>query len=80
MTRSYGSHSTLCATIEDTYGTKPNGNWERFSFISADLSSEQGLVSSELLGNGREPGTPFRDVIKDEGNICLLYTSPSPRD
>lgn len=69
--RSYGSHTTLCAIKEEAYGTKPTGNWEKFSFISSDLSSEQGLVSSELLGNGREPGTPFRDVIKDEGNIVV---------
>ena len=71
MPRSYGSNSTLCALKESTYGTKPTGNWEKFSFISADLSAEQTLISSELLGQGREPGVPFRDVIKDEGSVVV---------
>ncbi len=71
MSRSYGSSATLCALKESSYGTKPTGNWEKFTFISADLSAEQGLITSELLGQGREPGAPLRDVIKDEGNIVV---------
>ncbi len=71
MARSYGATATLCAIAEDTYGTKPTGNWEKFSFISSDISAEQTLIQSELLGSGREPGAPFRDVIKDEGSIVV---------
>src|SRR5271156_1739781 len=71
MQRSYGSNTTLCVLKEKTYGARPDDNWEKFTFISADLSAEQGLISSELLGQGREPGAPFRDVIKDEGNIVV---------
>jgi hypothetical protein len=69
--RSYGSSASLCALKELSYGAKPTGNWEKFTFVSADLSAEQGLINSELLGQGREPGVPFRDVIKDEGNIVV---------
>jgi hypothetical protein len=71
MARSYGSAATLLALKEVTYGVKPGGNWEKFAFVSSDLSAEQNLLSSELLGQGREPRAPFRDVINDEGNISI---------
>ena len=71
MARSYGSAASLLALKEVSYGTKPGGNWERFSFVSSDLSAEQGLIASDLLGQGREPRSPFRDVINDEGNLVV---------
>lgn len=71
MARSYGSAATLLALKEVTYGTKPTGNWEKFAFVSSDLSAEQNLISSDLLGQGREPRAPFRDVINDEGNLVI---------
>jgi hypothetical protein len=71
MPRSYGSAASLLALKEVTYGTKPSGNWEKFSFVSSDLSAEQGLIASDLLGQGREPRAPFRDVINDEGNLVI---------
>ena len=71
MARSYGSAATLLALKESTYGVKPTGNWEKFAFASSDLSAEQHLLSSDLLGQGREPRAPFRDVINDEGNLVV---------
>jgi hypothetical protein len=71
MARSYGSAATLLALKEVTYGLKPTGNWEKFAFVSSDLSAEQNLISSDLLGQGREPRAPFRDVINDEGNLVI---------
>ena len=71
MARSYGSAATLLALKESTYGVKPTGNWEKFAFVSSDLSAEQNLLSSDLLGQGREPRAPFRDVINDEGNLVV---------
>ena len=71
MARSYGSAASLAAFKEVTYGTKPAGNWEKFAFASSDLSAEQNLISSDLLGQGREPRAPFRDVINDEGNVVV---------
>jgi hypothetical protein len=71
MARSYGSAATLLALKEATYGTKPSGNWEKFAFVSSDLSAEQNLLSSDLLGQGREARAPFRDVINDEGNLVV---------
>jgi len=71
MARSYGSAASLLALKEVSYGTKPGGNWEKFAFVSSDLSAEQNLISSDLLGQGREPRAPFRDVINDEGNLVV---------
>ena len=71
MARSYGSAATLLALKEASYGVKPPGNWEKFAFVSSDIGAEQNLLSSELLGQGREPRAPFRDVINDEGNIVV---------
>jgi hypothetical protein len=71
MARSYGSAATLLALKEASYGVKPTGNWEKFAFVSSDIGAEQNLLSSELLGQGREPRAPFRDVINDEGNIVV---------
>lgn len=71
MARSYGSAASLLALKESVYGTKPTGNWEKFAFNSSDLSSEQNLIASELLGQGREPRAPFRDVINDTGNLVV---------
>lgn len=71
MARSYGSAAQLLALKESVYGTKPAGNWEKFSFNSSDLSAEQNLIASELLGQGREPRAPFRDVINDAGNLVV---------
>jgi len=71
MARSYGSAATLLALKEASYGVKPPGNWEKFAFVSSDIGAEQNLLSSELLGQGREPRAPFRDVINDEGNFVV---------
>lgn len=71
MARSYGSSVSLLALKESVYGTKPSGNWEKFSFSSSDISAEQNLIASELLGQGREPRAPFRDVINDDGNLVV---------
>lgn len=71
MARSYGSAASLLALKESTYGVKPTGNWEKFAFNSSDLSAEQNLIASELLGQGREPRAPFRDVINDTGNLVV---------
>lgn len=71
MARSYGSAASLLALKEATYGVKPAGNFEKFAFVSSDLSAEQNLIASELLGQGREPRAPFRDVINDTGNMVV---------
>ncbi len=71
MARSYGSSSTLLALKEPAYGVPPVSDWEKFAFVSSDISAEQPLLPSDLLGQGREPRAPFRDVITDAGNLVI---------
>ena len=71
MARAYGANAQLLGEVETTYGTAPSGNYIKFPFVSTDLSSEQGLIASNLLGLGRDPAQPIRDIVKVLGNIVV---------
>ncbi|MER2520946.1 MAG: phage tail tube protein [Bdellovibrionales bacterium] len=71
MSRAYGANAQLLGKFETTYGTPPSGNYIKFPFVSSQLGSEQGLIASDLLGQGRDPSQPIRDVIKVEGDIVV---------
>jgi hypothetical protein len=71
MARAYGSNATLLLKRETTYGEQATGNFYRMPFNSTDLSSEQGLIEDAVLGYGRDPLQPLRDVINDEGDIAV---------
>ena len=71
MARAYGANAQLLGKFETVYGTPPSGNYIKFPFVSTDLGSEQGLIASDLLGQGRDPSQPIRDVIRVEGNVVV---------
>ena len=71
MARAYGANAQLLGKFETVYGTSPSGNYMKFPFVSSELGSEQGLIASDLLGQGRDPYAPIRDVIRVEGNIVV---------
>jgi hypothetical protein len=71
MARAYGANAQLLGKFESVYGTPPGGNYIKLPFVSSDLGSEQGLIASDLLGQGRDPSQPIRDVIKVEGNVVV---------
>ncbi|QQR68858.1 MAG: hypothetical protein IPI58_08520 [Alphaproteobacteria bacterium] len=71
MARAYGANAQLLGKFETVYGTPPSGNYIKFPFVSTDLGSEQGLIASDLLGQGRDPSQPIRDVIRVEGNVVI---------
>jgi hypothetical protein len=71
MARAYGANTQLLGKFETVYGTPPTGNYIKFPFVSSDLGSEQGLIASDLLGQGRDPSQPIRDVIRVEGNVVV---------
>ena len=71
MARAYGANAQLLGEVETVYGTAPVGNYIKFPFVSSDLGSEQGLIASNLLGQGRDPAQPMRDIIKVTGNIVV---------
>ena len=71
MARAYGANAQLLGLFETTYGTPPTTDFIKFPFVSSDLGSEQGLIASNLLGQGRDPAQPIRDVIKVTGNMVV---------
>ncbi|MBL0320073.1 MAG: hypothetical protein IPP74_12420 [Alphaproteobacteria bacterium] len=77
MARSYGTAAQLLVLKENTYGTPPSGNYEKMSFFSSSLGAEQPLINDAVLGLGREPHAPFRDVMKADGDLVVAV---EPRD
>jgi hypothetical protein len=71
MARAYGANTQLVGKFESSYGTPPSGDYNQLPFVSSDLGSEQGLIASDLLGQGRDPAAPIRDVIRVEGNVVV---------
>ncbi|MFM2240091.1 MAG: hypothetical protein RJA69_1465 [Pseudomonadota bacterium] len=71
MARAYGANASLLAAFETTYGNNPVGDYWKLPFVSTTLGSEQGLIANDLIGLGREPNAPIRDVIKVEGDMVV---------
>ena len=71
MARAYGANATLLLKRETTYGVQPAGNFIKLPFNRCSLGSEQGLIDDPVLGQGRDPLAPVRDVINDEGDIVI---------
>ena len=71
MARAYGANASLLAAFETTYGSSPVGDYWQLPFVSTSLGSEQGLIANDLIGLGRDPSAPIRDVIKVEGDMVV---------
>ena len=71
MARAQGARSQLAVAFESTYGTPPAGGFTRLPFASSSLSAEQPLLSSELLGYGRDPLAPIKDAITADGDLSV---------
>lgn len=71
MSRAYGWNASLLIAEEIEYGVMPKNGYTKIPFISSSLDSEQSLVTSNVLGLGRDPTTPFQDVINVSGDIVI---------
>lgn len=71
MARAYGANLQVRAAFETTYGTPPGGDWIALPIVSTTLGAEQPLLANAILGLGREPVDPLRDVIRDEGDVVV---------
>ena len=71
MARAYGWNAQLLIAEENEYGVPPEENYRKIPFISSSLDSEQNLVSSNVLGLGRDPTQPFQDVINVDGDMAV---------
>jgi hypothetical protein len=71
MARAYGANIQVCAHFETVYGAPPSGDWIKLPIVSTTLGAEQPLIANAVLGLGREPVDPLRDVIRDEGDVVV---------
>jgi len=71
MARAQGARAQMASAFEAAYGTPPASGFSRMPFVSCGLGSEQGLIESDLLGQGRDPAEPSRDVINVDGDIVV---------
>jgi hypothetical protein len=71
MGRARGANSHLYAKFESAYGTPPGGNYMQLPFVSCNLGVSQGLLESDLLGQGRESYDPTLDVVNNDGDVTV---------
>lgn len=69
--RARGANARLHGKFESVYGTPPGGNYNQFPFVSCNLGPEQGLIESDLLGQGREGFDPTLDVVNNDGDVVV---------
>jgi hypothetical protein len=71
MARARGANAVMAAAFETTYGTAPVAGFKKLPFVSSALGDEQNLIASDLLGYGREPLPPSRDVVNNDGDAVV---------
>ncbi|HVM38293.1 MAG TPA: phage tail tube protein [Sphingomicrobium sp.] len=69
--RARGSNARLHGQFEAEYGVPPSANFILFPFVSSNLGSEQGLIESDLLGQGRNGYDPTLDVVTNDGDLVV---------
>jgi hypothetical protein len=70
-TRARGANAKAMGAFETAPGTVPGANWFIIPFVSHTLGEEQPLLTSDLLGQGRELQDPTPDVITNDGDIVV---------
>lgn len=71
MARSYGINTKMRLKREVVYGDGGTGNFVDMPFVSSTLGAEQGLLEDDILGLGRDPADPTRDVINADGDAVV---------
>ncbi len=71
MARAQGARAQMALGFETTYGTPPVSGFTRMPFASTTLGSEQPLLTSELLGYGRDPLAPVKDAVTADGDVVV---------
>ncbi|MDP5309112.1 phage tail tube protein [Paracoccus sp. 2205BS29-5] len=71
MARAHGARAQMALAFESVYGTAPATGYRTVPFASTTLGSEQPLISSELLGQGRDPLAPIKDAVTADGDVVV---------
>jgi hypothetical protein len=61
----------MALAFETVYGTAPATGFRTVPFASTTLGSEQPLIASELLGQGRDPLAPIKDAVTADGDVVV---------
>ena len=71
MARAHGARAQMALAFETVYGTAPTTGFKTVPFASTTLGSEQPLIASELLGQGRDPLAPIKDAVTADGDVVV---------
>jgi hypothetical protein len=71
MARAHGARAQMALAFETVYGTAPAAGYRTVPFTSTTLGSEQPLIASELLGQGRDPLAPIKDAVTADGDVVV---------
>jgi hypothetical protein len=71
MARAQGARAQMALAFETVYGTPPVGGFTKMPFASTSLGAEQPLITSELLGYGRDPLAPIKDAVTADGDVVV---------
>jgi hypothetical protein len=71
MARNQGADTFMALAFETTYGVAPVSGFRQMPYASTSLDTEQPLLANELLGFGRDPIDPTKDVITTDGDVVV---------
>lgn len=73
MPRARGANAKAFGVYEATPGVTPaaGASWFGMPFVSHSLGEERPLITSDLLGQGREPQDPTPDVATNDGDLVV---------
>lgn len=71
MGRATGAQVRASIKKEVTYGVSAGGNFTQFPLISSSIGLEQDLQADPIIGRGRDPFTPQRDVKNVSGDMVV---------
>ena len=71
MARTHRARAHTALAFESVYGAVPATVFRAVPFASTALGSEQPLIASELLGQGRNPLTPIKDAVTADGDVVV---------
>ncbi len=71
MARAQGANALMALAYEAVYGTAETTGYKQMPFATSSLGTEQPLLESELLGQGRDPAAPVLDAVQNDGSVIV---------
>lgn len=71
MSNASGATARCLMKAESEYGVSPGGNFNSMPLVSTSMGMDQSLISEPILGRGRDPFTPQRDIKEVGGDVAV---------